>query len=403
MSVSGKLFGQTERKSFQEERDEIVKKTKIKIGPFRIYPLIKFRNIGYDDNVYYQLENPVKDYTATLSPDFTLYLLFKNRIIFSFLENPEYVYYLKQERERSFNNSFQAQLKFLLSKFVLSGQYNYENARRRPTSEFDYRVRYIENSYLAAIGYETPRRTCFEVEVFRRKIAYEDEVYKGEFYLPSLLNRREDNLSLTIYYRVFSQTFFFVKGLYAKYIFDFEESRLRNSESYSLNTGFLFPEIGSLRGKFSLGYKKLWRYGLEKKKFEGLVGDTNLTFRIYRFLLRADYLRDCFFSYWKDNFYFVEDRYGGGMSFYFSRNIRLDYDYSIGYLNYPEPSKVRFGQEMKEIYKKDQIILQSAGIVFRLIKNIGVGISINFLEWNSNIHGADRKRTFIGGYLTYEF
>ena len=400
---SDNLFGQTRRKSFMEEKNEIYEKTKIKIGPFRIYPLIKFKDIGYDDNVYYQPANPVKDYTATLSPDINLYLLFKNRIIFSFLENPEYMYYVNEKKYSSFNNSFTARLKFLMSKFSLSGQYSYKNVRYRPTTEFEYRIRYIENSYLATVGYQTARRTSFEIEAFERKITFEDELYKEEFYLPRILNRTEDSLALSVYYRIFSETFFFLKSDYVKYIFDFEESQCRNSESYSFKTGFLFPEIGSLKGKFSLGYKKLQRYRVGEKKFEGLVGDTNLTFRIYRFLLRADYLRNCFFSYRIESFYFVEDRYGGGLSFYLSRNIRLDYYYRIGYLNYPESSEVRSGLELMEIQRKDRIILQSGAVVFRLIENIGLGISFNLWEWKSNVLRGDRKRCFIGGYLTYEF
>jgi hypothetical protein len=396
------LHAQTERKSFSEEREEIINKTWMKIGPFRIYPLIKFRDIGYDSNVYYQSENPVEDYTGTFSPDINFYLLLGRRIIFSVLENPEYVYYLNEERYRSFNNTFQTQLKFSLSRFVLFGQYRYANVKTRTSSEFEYRVRHIENDYLAGISFETPRRTSLEIEALRRKIAYKEEVYKGEFYLPRILNRREDSLSLTFYYRLFTQTFFFLRSTYTQYIFDFEESRWRNSDSYSINAGIIFPEIGILRGRLNLGYKKLWRRDLKEKKFEGLIGDTELTLKIYRFLFRGSYLRDCFFTYYPSNFYFIEDRYGGGISFYLSRNIRLDYNYIIGYLNYSEPFRKISAQGIEEVYEERKIIFQNVGIVFRLIKNIGFGVTVNIIEWKSNIY-KDMERTFIGGFLTYEF
>ena len=86
------------------------------VGPFRIYPTIQFRNIGYDDNIYYQREddNTISDYTATVSPEMNVYLLFRNWLILSLSENPEYVYYMKEKRERAFNNSFSPGLKLLL-------------------------------------------------------------------------------------------------------------------------------------------------------------------------------------------------------------------------------------------------------------------------------------------------
>ena len=396
------LYGKEEKKSFKEEKEEIINKTWMKIGPFRIYPLIMFKNIGYDDNVYYQPENPVKDYTGTFSPNFNIYLLFKNRIIFSIFENPEYVYYLREKRYCSFNNVFRTQMKIALTRFVLSGKYMYANVKTRASSEFDYRVRYIQNIYSVGISYMTPRKTFFDLETSRRKISFKEEVYKGEFYLPKILNRREDSLSFTMYYRIFSRTFFVLKTQYTKYIFEFEESWWRNSEAYNFSAGFLFPKIGPIQGKLNLGYKTLWRIFQKEERFEGLIGDTNLTLKIHRFLFRINYLRDCFFSYYPNNFYFIEDRYGGGASFYLSRNIRLDYDYIVGYLNYSNLVKVKIDGEIKEIFPERETILQSGGVVFRLIRNIGLGITINMLEWRGDIYKG-MKRTFIGAFLTYEF
>ena len=101
LSFPIQTFGQGYR-TFRRELEQINKKTRWRIGPFRIFPTINFRDIGYDGNVYYQREedNPVSDYTATLSPQVKIYFLFRNRLILSLTENPEYVFYLKQKRER---------------------------------------------------------------------------------------------------------------------------------------------------------------------------------------------------------------------------------------------------------------------------------------------------------------
>ena len=136
--------------SFRSELDQIARRTKWRIGPFRIYPTIRFRNIGYDDNVYYQREedNPTSDFTGTFSPEIKVHLLFRNYLILSFTENPEYVYYFKQKRERRFNNRFLPAFKFLfLNRFVISGDYSWSNRRWRASSEFDVRANVKTGSY----------------------------------------------------------------------------------------------------------------------------------------------------------------------------------------------------------------------------------------------------------------
>lgn len=77
--ISISSYGQSYQ-SFRAELDQIVKRAKIGIGPFRVLPAINFINIGYDDNVYYQREedNPASDFTGTVSPEIKVYFLFRN-------------------------------------------------------------------------------------------------------------------------------------------------------------------------------------------------------------------------------------------------------------------------------------------------------------------------------------
>ena len=69
ISAAHPLYGQ-DYQSFRDELDYILENTKLRIGPFRIFPTFIFSDVGYDNNVYYQREedNPISDYTATFSP-----------------------------------------------------------------------------------------------------------------------------------------------------------------------------------------------------------------------------------------------------------------------------------------------------------------------------------------------
>lgn len=401
-------FGQSYQ-TFRSERKRIKEEAKFKIGPFRIFPTIRFRNIGYDDNVYYQREeaNPTSDFTGTFSPEVKVYLLLGNKLILSITENPEYVYFLKQKRERRFNNRLLPGFKFLfLNRFVISGDYSWSSRRWRASSEFDVRANVKSKIYNGRLFYETARRTSFGFSGSIRKIEYEDITIPGEeIWLSRALNREEKSGHIEFYYSILKKKgTFFMRGGYTVYKFEHVQTGWRDSYSYQAYSGISFPLLGRVRGTLSLGYKKLIPKEKEKKGFSGLVGNTSLSFRLLYFKFRLNYNRDTHFSYWTNNIFFNEDRYGGGVSFYFTKFMRVDYNFSYAEAHYPEPGLFRMPDgSYEEIKRKDIYRTHMIGLVFRIIKDTGVGVMVNFWERESNYYWENRNRSFIGGYLTYEF
>ena len=404
--ISISAYGQ-DYQSFRAELDYVIENTKLRIGPFRIFPTINL-SIGYDSNVYYQHEedNPVSDYTATFSPQIKVYLLFRNKIIFSIDGNPEYLYYYELESERRWNNNLSSEFKLLLlNRFVVSGGYTYWDRRYRTSSEFDAPANEIRENHKGSMFYETARRTSFGISASLDKISYEDIASPGEeIYLSRDLNRDERNGHFELYYRVFSESYFFISGGYTEYEFEYPQSRWRDSYSYQVFSGIRFPLFGKVRGTFSLGYKKLEPRSEEKLGFSGLVGNTSLSFRIERFRFRFQYSRDAPFSYWANNIYYIEDRYGLGISFYLTRFLRLDYNFVYGESKYPEETLIQMPDgQYEEIKREDVYRNHTAGFVIRIIKQTGIGVMINFWERESNIYWMSRNRMFLGGYITYEF
>ena len=215
--ISCTAYGQSYQ-SFKSTLEQIRERAKFKVGPFRILPTLQFKEIGYDTNVYYQHEDndPVSDFTITFSPQVQVYLLFRDYLIFSFAENPEYVYYFEQKRERRWNNTLSPEFKFLfLDRFVLSGKYVHSDRRRRASSEFDVRANEIVDSASGRLFYETARKTSFGFFGFSRKINYEDTTLPGEeIPLSRNLNRREKGGNIEFYYKIFAESYFFVTAGY---------------------------------------------------------------------------------------------------------------------------------------------------------------------------------------------
>jgi hypothetical protein len=409
LAIACPLLSQTYRAFRREVQDIVENKTRFKVGPFRLYPQIRLRDVGYDGNVYRWQDdnNPISDYTATLSPVLQVHTLFSNWLILSLEENPEYIHYFKVTRERAFNNSIVPGIKMLLFKrFVLSGQYSYQNRRRRASSEFDVRTNELTKRYTGRFFYETARRTMIGFSGSIRKTSYEDITLPGEeIYRFRYLNREERSGSMEFYYRLFSRSTFFITAGYTEYKFDDIDAQWHNSHSYQVSTGLRFPLIGRMRGAVSVGYKQLVPKTKELKGFSGFVGSSSLNLRTGRFALRLGYSRNSQFSFWTSNIYFLEDRYSPGISFYLARFLKIDYNFSYGENRYQEPDILRFPDgRVEEVKRIDIHKSHSVGFAVRVVGRMGIGISLTFWKVTSNFYfRGNREQLFVGFYLTQDF
>ena len=401
------LEGQS-HKTFREERRQIEEDVTFEIGPFKLFPTILLSNVGYDSNVYHmsQYADPISDFTATFALRLRAYLLYRDWVILSFTEIPEYVFYLEQKNIQGWNNTFSTEAKFcVLHRFVLSGNYLNGNRRYRPSSEFDVPLYEKIIGYGGTFFYETARRTSFGLGTDVSKIRYEDVTQPDEqIPVSTSLNRQEKNLSLNFFYRVRPESNFFISGGYSEYKFEYVESQWRDSISYQVYTGIQFPLLGRLRGTLSVGYKKLIPQLKELYGYSGIVGNTNFDIRLGRFVFRVLYIRDIPFSYSSENLYFIQSTYGGGISFYLTQYFRIDYNINYGSgeytdeILYPVPDG-----EDEMIKRRDEDINHSAGFVIRIMENTGVGLNVNFWDRTSNLPNYNRERVFFGLFITYDF
>jgi hypothetical protein len=399
---AGVAFGQS-YVAFDDEWRRIVEGLKFSLGPLKIDPGFSLRNLGYDSNVYYGNQD-VGDYTGTVSPSVTAYLPFRRSLILYVRENPEYNFYLHEKALRTFTNSYAAGLKYLLLyRFVLTGAYQYSEYQRQISAEIGTPVRDISRTVSAGLFYETARKTSIGISVQSTKFAYQDIMTpEGEIALARTLNREEKSAAAEFNYQVFSDSQFFIRGGATDYAFDNPLEAERNSTSYQGYAGLRFPLLGRLRGTISIGYKRLVPHVKDLSTFGSLVGNTEVEARFGWFSLRALYQRDLVFSYYEDALAFVGNRYAGGLSVYPASFLRLDYGYEIDESDYPDVwnstallTPVTHRQERQEF--------QTAGIIIRLWRTTGFGITFNKSIWTSSFQGFDRKRNYIAAYVTQAF
>jgi len=372
-------------------------------GPFHIQPMLVISNAGVDSNIYYSPSDPVKDFTLTAGPAATIYLPIHRRLVIQAYGTPQYVWYSKTERERTWNYYFNGAVSLSLRNIFFSVDGKYSDARERWNTEVDIRPRRKERGYGGSMLVKTTRKTSLQMAYRTAEYDYENTLTEGGFNVRERLNRTESYATLSTYYLASSQRKIFIDLEYGQYDFEIEEqAALKDSRSGAAYLGLEFSPLNRrVRGLVRLGYKKFDIRNPDFEDFQGAAGEARLSVRVARpIVIRGSHVRDVNFSLWYDNAYYLGTRTGAGISFYLTSFLRLDYDYSFGRNNYPETQEVDPGVEVKRL---DEFDIHSAGIYIRIWKSTALGFVANRWLRNSNLDREDDRRWFYGVNLTYEF
>ena len=374
-----------------------------RLGPIRIQPSLVVSNAGIDSNVYYAASEPIKDFTLTAGPAATVYVPFYRKFVISVYGSPQYVWYSKTERERTWNYYLRGAAQLSLKDVFFSLEGAYSDARERWNTEIDIRPRRKEEGAAASVLVNLAHRTSFALAARTVRYDYESIIYEGGFDVQERLNRREDYANVQLFYQASSQRRFFLDLEYGRYDFEFAATAAtKDSRSAAVHAGLEFSPLGRrVRGRIRIGYKSFDIRDPNGVDHRGIVGDSQLSIRLARpFVIRGSYVRDVRFSLWYGNPYYLESRPGVGASIYPARFLRLDYDYGFGRNSYPVPQEVEPGIEVKRL---DQFGIHSVAVYFRIVRSTALGFVASFWRRDSNLGWEDDKRTFFGVNLTYDF
>ncbi len=406
-AVSAAVSGQTYR-TFQYDLDQVRERARLRIGFIQIQPAFRLSEAGYDSNVYYRDrgEATVSDYSARLGADVKAFWIVGNSLILSFAYTPEYLFYMKEAQLRRLTHSYSPGFRLMiLKRLVLSGDFHNRQSVRRAFSEFAMPLEDTQKGTSGSLFFETPRGTAFGLSAGIDDFRYRNySLTEDQAGTPMTLDRRERTGALEFYYRVFSDSVLFFRMNYTEYEFSSPESSWRDARAVKTIGGVRFPVLGRARGTLSLGYKKFSPVDETRKPFSGLVASTDLSFRVGRIGLKIGYLRDNFFSYLDTAYYYVEDLFKGGLSFYLFPFLRFDASLQTGALNYPESHLVWYqGQFYAVEGRQDLNRVVSLGLAVRISGGTGIGVNYNFYRRTSDAPGYNIDRDFLGAFITYDF
>ena len=373
-------------KDFSREKIRLLVNAR-KLGPLYFTPYFIIKEIGYDFNIYQLEKEQEGDWFANAGIGGRASFI-RPRYFLSVVYTPSYLYYLHHKDENFFNYDFSSEGMLQLGKLHFYANYFKGKQRIRPTYEFGPRVRVLTEGENFSIELGPGRLLSFELLGNSTRYRYMDEKYL-DYYNLSRLDRRENTLSFRIKRKIFSATRFYIEAGYREILF-FRKEPGKDVNQFWASIGFLFPEIGFVTGSFNVGYKEIFSRDSKESLFKGMIGNGNLRFRIKRLELILLYSLGWNYSFWTYNLLRIEN-YGGKLSFYLTRNIKLGGGYTQGTLKF------------KEINRTDHIKRYEAYLLFRISGNTGVGIAYYLYRARSNIYDWNRYTSYIGGTITNVF
>ena len=267
----------------------------IKLGPLEVRPRLVFSNVGIDNNVFNERDNPKSDFTFTARPDVELTIK-PGRLKLSYISGSEFVYFRKYKDERSANRSFSTRADLNLTVLQPFVSYTAAHTSARAGSEIDERARRHPRAAVAGTKVVIASRTSLTLSGSRRWEEYNpNEDFRG-VQLATTLNN-----DTTAYEGSFGVALTPLTTLSLVAVHDqtrFELSPIRNADSLRIGPSLTFSPLGLLTGNAAVGYRRFDGKDVALPDFSGLVASGSLSLVLGgRYKFDVGFNRDVAYSY----------------------------------------------------------------------------------------------------------
>jgi hypothetical protein len=276
----------------------------IRLGPLGITPSLMLREIGRDENVFNEPQNPKSDFTFTVEPRADL--IFSPRgLKVTFTTASQYVYYRKYTSERSTNSSGGARIDFLLARFQPYVLASGKNTRERLNHEVDERARHHERVLGGGLNIKIGTRLTVGAAARTTRLTFDEDAndFRGED-LARSFNNTNDLLDASVGLKLTPFTQLTVTGSHEDQRFPLAPER--DARSIRVTPTFSFSPEAVLSGSVSVGYRRFMPRTSALEPFTGVVAAATIGSTLWnRHRVELVFGRDLRYSYESDTPYYL--------------------------------------------------------------------------------------------------
>jgi opacity protein-like surface antigen len=351
----------------------------IQAGPFGISPTLMLRDVGRDENVFNERDNPRGDFTFTLLP--RAEVVFKPRALrLSSITSTEYVYYRTYESERSTNLSSALRADLTLGWFQPYVLATGTNTRQRLNSEIDIRARHRERVYGAGFGIMVATRLTLGASARSTRLRFDEVSFRGENLAASMdsdIDAFEGSAGIQL-------TPFTLASVAVSHERQrFRVASERDSDSLRITPTFAFSPEAVLNGSIAVGYRRFTPRSSALAAYSGFVAIATVGTTLWnRHRVEGVFARDIRYSYERDTPYYLAT--GGNITV--TSQLAGPFDVRLtGSRQSLEYRGIR-GQIVAERPGDDSVTSYGGGLGYRVRDQLRLGVNV---EWS----GRDSQRS----------
>lgn len=255
-----------------------------RIGPVHLTPSLSIRDVGVDNNVFNDSDDPVKDFSATINPEVRGGMrLGPARITAG--TSVGFVYYSRYKNQESVNTLHEAEIEVPLNRLRPFAGFELVRTRARPGFEIDARARRSEPAFRGGAEIRVSGTTSVRITARRTRTEFDEgELFLGRD-LAETLNRQTNSAAASLHFSLTPLTSLVIASEAERTRFDANPAR--DSNGLRLSSGFEFAPDALLHGSAFVGYRSLDGIGGGLPPFSGISTAVGLGY-VFRGSMRID-------------------------------------------------------------------------------------------------------------------
>ena len=369
---------------------------RFRLGPLRFTPSISITDVGVDNNVFNDPQDPKQDTIGALGPG-TDFWMHAGRSLFSGNASVQYLYFDKFKNQRAWNSSHKLRWELPLSRFTPFIQGTYANTKNRTGYEIDSRLRQTEQNVELGTEVALSGQMRLVLSGARSRTAFDDQESVLAAELATALNRRSNAEKIQLRYKLTTLTTFVVN---AEAVQDrFEGDALRDANSIAVQPGFEMKPSALVSGRVLVGVRVFEPLRTIIPAYRGPVASVDATYIVRATRLAVKVARDVNYSYQADQPYYALTDLG----LVVTQRITYSWDVVVrgGYqvLDY---TAIRTAVQASADPQVDTIRQYGGGIGYRLGHTFRLGVdSIYFRRRSSNVALREFEGLRVGASVSY--
>ena len=388
----------------EREIDSALEGSLWEAGAFRLTPSLRIGG-GYDSNGFSLAEFPIGDFRATVAPGIRAVAPIRKRALFNVSEEVNFVYYHQLEDLRDIFGVTRVGGAVGGNRALVKAWNVFREEKSRPSSEFDIPTKQRTNDFNASFGMAFGWRHELTFTYVNRLIKLLDSgLALDDVLVENRLNRTEHDYRLRLTRRMTAKTSAVFEGFYRFLDFD-DESLQRNADELGVVGGFTFAPKTNVDGQALLGYKRITPEANFQADYNGLIGSVDVGMDLgRRYRLGVLFSRDAIPSILENNWYFIENRFGGSFEIYLMEKFSVTPGVVVGQNNYPRPEeRVNEEGELEEVEITNRFETYSLSLNFHVSPKWTLSVRGEYWRRDSNVRVFTKDRFLINFGVTSSF